>query len=91
MQAQLRTSYAMFPGSNDEEEATAIQFRIIAIIPFASPTFSLRAVDPSQCLLLLGLPSSFHLLHWETRRRTVVNMLLEDEEELVSSFWMTVQ
>ncbi|KAH9893549.1 hypothetical protein C8Q73DRAFT_647401, partial [Cubamyces lactineus] len=39
-------------------------------------------VDPSQSLLLLSLPSSFHLLNWSTRQRTVVHMVSEEEEEL---------
>ncbi|RDX48129.1 hypothetical protein OH76DRAFT_1456386 [Lentinus brumalis] len=45
-------------------------------------SFNLRAVDPTQSLLLLGLPTSFHLLNWITRERTVVHMLSEEEEEL---------
>ena len=61
------------------------EFRTIAVIPFASPIFNLRAVDPTQSLLLLGLPTSFHLLNWVTLERTVVHMLSEEEEELVSS------
>ncbi|KAI0653138.1 hypothetical protein C8Q70DRAFT_928418, partial [Cubamyces menziesii] len=39
-------------------------------------------VDPSQSLLLLSLPSSFHLLNWSTRQRIVVHMTSEEEEEL---------
>ncbi len=63
-----------------------MQFRAIALITFASPIFCLRALDPTQSLLLLGLPSSFHLLNWNTNERTVVNMLSEEEEELASHF-----
>ncbi|PIL25185.1 hypothetical protein GSI_13074 [Ganoderma sinense ZZ0214-1] len=59
-----------------------IQLRVIALITFASPIFCLRALDPAQSLLLLGLPSSFHLLNWNTNERTIVNMLSEEEEEL---------
>ena len=79
MQAQLENRGV--PCSTDEMRD--VNFRTIAIIPFASPIFSIRAVDPTQCLLLLGLPSSFTLLNWETGRRTVVNMVSEAEEELV--------
>ncbi|KAI0741664.1 hypothetical protein C8Q80DRAFT_147997 [Daedaleopsis nitida] len=59
-----------------------VEFRTIAVVPFASPIFSLRALDPERSLLLLGLPSSFHLLNWDTQQRTVVNMLSEEEEDL---------
>ena len=82
MQAHLHASCAIFSIEKDKEKA--VRLRTIATITFASPIFSLRAVDPNQSLLLLGLPSSFQLFNWETRQRTVVNMVSEEEEELVS-------
>ncbi|EIW59821.1 uncharacterized protein TRAVEDRAFT_58477 [Trametes versicolor FP-101664 SS1] len=39
-------------------------------------------MDPSQSLLLLSLPSSFHLLNWATGQRINVQMLAVEEEEL---------
>ncbi|KAI8985532.1 hypothetical protein BD414DRAFT_515338 [Trametes punicea] len=51
-------------------------------MPIHSPVLCLRAVDPSQALLLLSLPSTFHLLNWETKQRIIVHMLSEEEEEL---------
>ncbi|OSD04879.1 hypothetical protein PYCCODRAFT_1363605 [Trametes coccinea BRFM310] len=51
-------------------------------MPIASPVLCLRAINPEQALLLLSLPSTFHLLNWETKQRTVVHMLSEEEEEL---------
>ncbi|KAI0331664.1 hypothetical protein GY45DRAFT_1248457 [Cubamyces sp. BRFM 1775] len=59
-----------------------VTFQTIAVVPIASPVLCLRAVDPSQSLLLLSLPSSFHLLNWSTRQRIVVHMVTEEEEEL---------
>ena len=70
----------------DDTLATRIYFRSIAVISFDSPIFFLRAIYPDQSLLLLGLPSSFNLLNWNTKQRTVVAMLSEEEEELVSHF-----
>ncbi|TFK88428.1 hypothetical protein K466DRAFT_73821 [Polyporus arcularius HHB13444] len=81
IQVQLHTSSVVYL-PKDQDYRQDIQFRTIAVIPFASPIFNLRAVDPAQSLLLLGLPTSFHLLNWNTRERTVVHMLSEEEEEL---------
>ena len=67
----------------EQSRSQEIHFRTIAVIPLASPTFSLRAIHPEQSLLLLGLPSSFHLMNWHTHERIIVNMLSEEEEELV--------
>ncbi|KAI1793473.1 hypothetical protein LXA43DRAFT_1123145 [Ganoderma leucocontextum] len=81
LQVQLYSSSTILRlhyGTNPQD----VQFRVIALITFASPIFCLRALDPTQSLLLLGLPSSFHLLNWNTNERTVVSMLSEEEEEL---------
>lgn len=82
MQAQLQP-FSLMSFETDGPEARDVYFRTIAVIPFGSPVFSLRAMDPERSLLLLGLPSSFHLLNWETHQRTIVNMLGDEEEELV--------
>ncbi|KAI0695340.1 hypothetical protein C8T65DRAFT_665439 [Cerioporus squamosus] len=81
IQVRLHTSSVIYL-PKDAEYGQDVEFRTIAVITFASPVFSLRAVDPTQSLLLLGLPTSFHLLNWITRQRTVVHMLSEEEEEL---------
>lgn len=83
LQVQLHPSSAILRPQRGAS-SQGIQFRVIALITFASPIFCLRALDPAQSLLLLGLPSSFHLLNWNTNERTIVNMLSEEEEELAS-------
>ncbi|KAI0357986.1 hypothetical protein OH77DRAFT_1421245 [Trametes cingulata] len=81
LQVQLRPSSTLLP-VDDSEDLDDIHFRCIADVPIPSPILCLRAVDPSRSLLLLSLPSSFHLLNWATGQRTTVHMLHEEEEEL---------
>ncbi|KAI0369106.1 hypothetical protein BV20DRAFT_410908 [Pilatotrama ljubarskyi] len=81
LQVQLRPS-STFPTGDESPDIDDVQFRCIADVPIPSPVLCLRALDPSRSLLLLSLPSSFHLLNWATRQRTAVHMLSEEEEEL---------
>ncbi|CDO69662.1 hypothetical protein BN946_scf184851.g50 [Trametes cinnabarina] len=81
LQVQLRPSSAFYLIDEDEDLAD-VRFRTVAATPIASPVLSLRAIIPEQSLLLLSLPSTFHLLNWETKERTVVHVLSEEEEEL---------
>ncbi len=82
LQVQLRPSSVFF-AIEESEDLADVQFTLIADIPIISPVLCLRAMDPSQALLLLSLPSSFHLLNWATGQRINVQMLAEEEEELV--------
>ncbi|KAI0832013.1 hypothetical protein BC628DRAFT_575856 [Trametes gibbosa] len=81
LQVQLRNSSALctIDPSPDTDD---VHFNTIAAIPIPSPVLCLRALDPGQSLLLLSLPSNFHLLNWSTGQRIVVQMLTEEEEEL---------
>ncbi|OJT11205.1 hypothetical protein TRAPUB_12249 [Trametes pubescens] len=81
LQVQLRPSSVFF-AIEESEDLADVQFTLIADIPIISPVLCLRAMDPSQALLLLSLPSSFHLLNWATGQRINVQMLAEEEEEL---------
>ncbi|KAI0640750.1 hypothetical protein C8Q79DRAFT_994736 [Trametes meyenii] len=81
LQVQLRPSSAFYP-MDESLDTDDVAFRAIADIPIASPVLCLRALDPSQSALLLSLPSSFHLVNWETGQRIIVHMLSEEEEEL---------
>ncbi|KAI0766655.1 hypothetical protein BD413DRAFT_569414 [Trametes elegans] len=81
LQVQLRPSSAFY-ALEEDEDLNDVCFRTIAVIPIPSPVLCLRAVVPARSLLLLSLPSSFHLLNWETGQRTIVHMMSEEEEEL---------
>ncbi|KAH9857268.1 hypothetical protein C2E23DRAFT_720433 [Lenzites betulinus] len=80
-QVQLRPSSALcvVDGSPDTND---VHFNTIAAIPILSPVLCLRALHPDQSLLLLSLPSHFHLLNWSTGQRIIVQMLTEEQEEL---------
>lgn len=75
----------MFYAIEESQDLDDVRFTLIADIPIISPVLCLRAMDPSQSLLLLSLPSSFHLLNWATGQRINVQMLAVEEEELVRS------